>query len=100
MRAGSESIFAYILRVLKAPWPRFEKAILKAMGKLTPASEEWRDVARLGFKYARDVKGASWPEFEQFLPSDPDFEELYKHNIRLRKQVGDTSQGASKLEPS
>jgi hypothetical protein len=86
MRSGSDTIFTYITKVLKAPWPRFERAIIKAMGKLTPATEEWRDVARLGFKYARDVKNGSWPEFEQFLPSDPDFEELYKHNMTLRRQ--------------
>lgn len=86
LRSNSETIFAYITRVLKGPWPRFERAVLKAIGKLTPATSEWRDVARIGFKYSRDVKNGSWPEFETLLSADPDFEELYKHNIGLRKQ--------------
>jgi hypothetical protein len=85
LRSNSETIFAYITRVLKGPWPRFERAVLKAINKLTPASNEWRDVARIGFKYSRDIKNGSWPEFETLLSADPDFEELYKHNIGLRK---------------
>lgn len=85
MRSNSESIFKYITNVLKAPWPRFENAILKALGKLQPATEQWRDVARLAFKYARDVKGGSWPEAEALLAADADFMELYRNNISLRR---------------
>lgn len=87
MRAGASTIFEYINEVLKGPWPRLEKAILKAVNKLPPKSEEWRDVAKLGFKYSRDAKGGSWPEFEQLLVADPDFYELYKNNISLGRRT-------------
>jgi hypothetical protein len=85
MRSNSENIFKYITNVLKAPWPRFESAILKALGKLQPSTEQWRDVARLAFKYSRDVKNGSWPEAEALLAGDPDFIELYRNNITLRR---------------
>lgn len=85
MRSNSENIFKYIMNVLKGPWPRFEAALLKALNKLKPATEDWRDVARLAFKYSRDVKNGSWPEAEALLAADPDFLELYKNNIGLRR---------------
>lgn len=83
LKSNSDNIFAYINKVLRAPWPRFERAILKSLGKFKPASDEWRDIARLGYKYSRDIKHGQWPELEALLAADPDFAALYHDNMAI-----------------
>ena len=83
LKSNSDNIFAYITRVLKGPWPRFERAVLKSLSKFQPASDEWRDIARLGYKYARDIKQGHWPELETLIAADPDFATLYRDNMEL-----------------
>jgi hypothetical protein len=83
LKSNTTTLFDYIRTVIKGRWARLEKAILNALQKIA-VGDDWREIARLGFKYSRDVINDRWPELEVLLKSDPDYAELYERHIALR----------------